>query len=66
MKRQEDEVDRRAKSYVDGVLESQRRLGHEPRVSEEDYRRAVGRAAAAFANIATPQDRPTEDERVPA
>lgn len=66
MKRENDELDRRARSYVDGVLESQRRLGHEPQVSEEDYQRAVGRAAAAFAKVGAPEDCPTDEEQVPA
>lgn len=53
-----------AKSYVDRVLEGQRRLGHDATVSPEAYAVAVQRAAEGLAGL-TDKSEPPEDA-VPA
>ena len=41
MKHQPDDLQEQAQAYVDGVLEAQRRSGHDPEVTDEAYAVAV-------------------------
>jgi hypothetical protein len=62
-----EEANARAQAYVDRVLQSQRDLGHESKLTDEEYQRAVDRAAKALADVAEPEDAPEHDgEPVPA
>lgn len=54
----------RAREYVDRVLDSQRELGHEPRISPEAYETAVTRAEEAFASLSDPTTPELEDGAV--
>lgn len=56
---------RHAQEYVDRVLDIQRRAGHEPDLSPEDYDTAVSRSAEAFAGLLDRSER-ADDDRVPA
>lgn len=55
------EAERRAEAYVDRVLQSQRDLGEGSEPTEEEYRRAVDRAAKALAALDEPEAVPEED-----
>jgi hypothetical protein len=59
-----EEAEAHAQSYVDRVLESQKALGHESKLSDEEYRQTIDRTAQAFAGLVEPE--PTPDESVPA
>jgi hypothetical protein len=48
----DDELAQQAKRYVDGALESRRRLGYRSAVSDQDYAAAVARATKAFRELA--------------
>jgi predicted anti-sigma-YlaC factor YlaD len=65
VKHQEHDLQQRAQSYVDSVLEAQRRSGHDPEVTDEAYASAVERAAAGFARLTDPTESADEDA-VPA
>jgi hypothetical protein len=58
------DVHKRAQEYVDSVLESQRRAGHEPKLSKEEYEEAVNRAAEGFEGLTDRDER--DEDAVPA
>jgi len=49
------EAKTRARAYVDRVLRSQRDLGHESKLTDEEYERAIDRAAKALTDVAEPE-----------
>jgi hypothetical protein len=49
-----DDVQRQAKEYIDGILESQRRLDAKGRVPKDVVRAAVDHAADAFRKLGGP------------
>jgi hypothetical protein len=65
MKHRPEELHQQAQAYVDGVLEAQRRSGHDPQVSDEAYAAAIERAAESFARLTDLTEKPDEDA-VPA
>lgn len=64
MSNERADVERDARSFVDRVLESQRRHGHESQVTPEDYERAVERAAAAMVKLTERRETSDEEEAV--
>lgn len=60
------EIEDQAREYIDKALESQRALGHESTPTEEEYQRAVARAARAFAELAEPASDDEAEQAVPA
>jgi hypothetical protein len=64
MNRPED-VHERAQTYVDRVLDVQRRLDDAPRLTDEAYSTAVNRAAEGFASL-TDKDERRDEDAVPA
>jgi hypothetical protein len=59
------DAETQAQAYIDKVLESQRELGHESKLSRDEYERAVARAAQAFVDLAEPAP-DQQEEGVPA
>ena len=62
-----EEIEARARDYIDNALELQRALGHESKITEAEYQQAVARAARAFSELAEPaSDEEEVEEAVPA
>ncbi len=57
-----ESFDAHAQSYIDSALDRQRQLGLEPHLSDEQYRRAVERAADAFAEVVERRELATDEE----